>query len=282
VLNGPIITYPQQEAFAKLRRAGVRLVGMSSYLRFPVSEEGDPFDYEAACEAWCHCFRDPDQFLGSAIPRLLLSASDFTDCRRVARDAVGSPESESFDFIYVGGVESWERARKNWRLAGECIPLICRDLGLRCLVIGAPSEEFPPSSGVTFSLPLPWADLLSHLARARFLFAPNQLDASPRILSEALCLDVPILVNRGILGGWKYVNRFTGTFFEGRSDVIRAVSRCLNQPVAPRHWFCANHGPYVSGARLHRLLKTLDPDLKGDSPLWLAERCDELAPSLSH
>ncbi len=278
VLNGPIVTPSQHEAFAELRRCGFRLVGMSSYLHFPRRDDRDPLDYEAVCEAWCHCFRRPDDFLSSALPRSLLSASDFTDYRRVAPETVAPGAAEPFDFVYDGGVESWKRERKNWRLAGECIPLLCRSLKLRCLVIGAPSDELPLSQGITFTAPLPWEQLLSHLARARFLFVPNHLDASPRLLTEALCLNIPVVVNRHILGGWKYVNRFTGTFFESKADVMDAVRRCLAQAVAPRSWFRANYGPYVSGERLLRLLRPLDAGLNRHAPLWLAERCGASVP----
>ena len=30
---------------------------------------------------------------------------------------------------------------------------------------------------------------------------------------QALALDVPLLMNRNIIGGWKYVNEKTGEFF---------------------------------------------------------------------
>ena len=50
------------------------------------------------------------------------------------------------------------------------------------------------------------------LKSCRFLFLPNVYDASPRILSEALACDVPAIVNKNILGGWKYINNQTGVF----------------------------------------------------------------------
>lgn len=278
LLNGPIVTPAQQEQFAELRRASYRLAGISSYMAFPRLEDGDTLDYEALCEAWCHCFRNPENFLTTSIPKALISVSDFTDYRHVAPDAVAQIDSiRAFDFIYVGGLEDWKRIRKNWRLASECIPLICHELGLRCLVIGEPDDEFMPVPGVTFSPPMPWKRLLSYLASARFLFVPNELDASPRLLAEALCLDVPVVVNRNILGGWKYVNRFTGTFFEDAKGVAVAVERCLRQAVTPRSWFRANYGPYLTGKRLLRVLRSVDPDLNPKSHLWLAEHCDEPA-----
>lgn len=56
---------------------------------------------------------------------------------------------------------------------------------------------------------------------------------------EALCLNVPILVNRHILGGWKYVNEQTGAFFESVDDVVPAFQQLLarQSQLRPREWF---------------------------------------------
>ncbi len=276
ILNGPIITPSQQKQFAQLRRSGVRLAGMSSYRTFPFPDRDDPLDYESICEVWCHCFRDPGRFLATAIPRALISVSDFTDYHRISPEAFRPDNSsETFDFVYAGGIEPWKRDIKNWGLAARCIPLICREMGFRCLVIGAPSVDFPPSPGVRFSRPLPWKEFLSRVAGARFLFVPNELDASPRLLAEGLCLDVPLVVNRNILGGWKYVNRFTGSFFESEHHVVAAVRACLAEAVGPRDWFRTNYGPYQAGKRLLRLLKVVDPGISEGSHLWLAEQCEQ-------
>ena len=84
------------------------------------------------------------------------------------------------------------------------------------------------------------------------MFAPNLHDASPRVLAEALCLDVPILVNRHILGGWKYVSNETGAFFGGEHDVVDAVRALLSErrraELQPRRWFkCAHFPGYIKG-----------------------------------
>jgi hypothetical protein len=108
----------------------------------------------------------------------------------------------------------------------------------------------PDDRGVEVWPEVPRHALLECVARSRIAFFPNALDPSPRLLGEALCLDVPVLVNRAILGGWKYVTRSTGTFFEGEHDVVDAARRCLSHSHAPRAWFTANYGPVNSGRRL--------------------------------
>lgn len=75
----------------------------------------------------------------------------------------------------------------------------------------------------------------------RVLFAPNIHDASPRVLVEGLSLNVPILVNRHILGGWKYVNNQTGSFFDSEDNVVEAFrdiqARQQQSQLRPREWF---------------------------------------------
>ncbi len=276
LLNGPVVTPRQQQQFAELRWAGYRLAGMSSYMGFPRVEDGDAMEYEGACEVWCHCFRHPDRFLATDIPRALISVSDFTDYRRVNPATIPQGSAaEHVDFVYVGGTADWQRRRKNWALAAQCIPQLCEDLGLRCLVIGAPTADFLPSRSVSFSAPLPRRSFLSMVAASRFLFVPNEIDASPRVIAEALCLDVPVVANRNILGGWKYISHFTGTFFTGTDDVVAAVSAFLFTPQAPRAWFRANYGPDIASERLLCLLRSVDPALSGCQRVRLPAWCRE-------
>jgi hypothetical protein len=171
----------------------------------------------------------------------------------------------------VGATDEWKREAKNWTLAGRCIPRLCHDLRLRAFVIGTPTPEFEAVPGVVFSPPVPWSQLLGRLSGVRFLFVPNLLDASPRLLAEALCLNVPLLVNSSILGGWKYVNAFTGTFFEDESNVVEAAKLCLSRTYGAREWFRANYGPYLAGRRLLQLLKTVDSQLAESAYLRLGE-----------
>lgn len=62
-----------------------------------------------------------------------------------------------------------------------------------------------------------------------------------RVVAEALCLDVPVVINTHILGGWKYVDRRTGEFFGNADDVVDAFRR-LRSPdraaqLSPREWY---------------------------------------------
>lgn len=270
LIDAPLVTAAQQDCFARLRRAGQRFIGVSSYLDFPRGFDDHPLDYEAACEGWCHCFREPERFLRTRMPRALVSISDFTDPEQVSPERIAA--AGDFDFVYVGAEAPWKRAAKNWGLAARCVGRLCRDLRLRALVIGSPTGEFDPADAVTFRSHLPWHELLAQVAAARFLLVPNGRDPSPRIVAEALCLDVPVVVNREILGGWKYVNRFTGSFFEGEHDVTTSAREVQRGRCAPRRWFRANHGPYLAGRRLLALVRSIDPTLDERSHLRITER----------
>jgi hypothetical protein len=271
VVHGPIVTPAHEAQFAELRRAGIRLLGMTSYLDFPRAPTVEGLDYEATCEAWCHCFRQPERHFHHPAPRLLLSASDFVDWRWIERAAATAPPREpddlAHDVVYVGAFEPWQRGPKNWALAARCLPRFRRALGLRTLVIGHHDSEFPPQAGIRFVPALPWPQLLASMARARFLFVPNALDPSPRVIAEALCLDRPVLMNRVILGGWKYVNRYTGTFFDDENDVVEAADALLASSPAPRDWFRTHFGPEVAGARLTAFLAKLDAALDTEA-VW--------------
>jgi glycosyltransferase involved in cell wall biosynthesis len=268
LLGAPICTRAHHRELAALTCAGVRLAGMSSYLTFP-RDIPDERDYGLVCEAWCHPFREPERFLPAGMPAALLSLSDFTDPRLV-RPLQRWPARARWDVVYVGASESWKREAKGWWLAARCLPRICDELGLRALVVGAPGDGFEPSPRVRFTPWLPWPEFLATLAAARVLFVPNGLDPSPRVIAEALCLDVPVVVNRAILGGWKYVNAFTGEHFDGEHDATAAVERCLARGLRPRRWFAANHGPYHAGRRLLGLLRSVDPALRERSHLVIA------------
>jgi len=100
------------------------------------------------------------------------------------------------------------------------------------------------------------ADYFNYLKQSRFAFLPQIHDASPRVSSQALALDVPIFMNDNIQGGWKYVTDKTGEFFHDMSDFrekLRAILRNADIPkrYEPRKWVFDNYGNEHSGKRLY-------------------------------
>jgi hypothetical protein len=270
LVHAPIQSPHRMRLLADLRREGTRFVGMSSDTTFPRSKSRGPIDYTQLCEAWCHCSRAPEEFLPAAMPRIRLSLSDFVHAQEIVDLSRMVPSGAPFDFVHVTAAAPWKAEAKGWPLALRCLPMLCEELGLRGLVVGVHGSSVLSIRGVTWRPFLPRAEFLAALARARFLFVPNDADASPRVLAEALSLDVPLLMNRGILGGWHYLNRRTGVTFDGEKDVAVGALSCLAERTwRCRPWFEAHHGPRRSGTRLARLLSRLDPRLDRSQPLLL-------------
>jgi glycosyltransferase involved in cell wall biosynthesis len=83
--------------------------------------------------------------------------------------------------------------------------------------------------------------LKSKMAASEFFFVPNLSDASPRVAAEALLHGTPVIMNRHIAGGWKYINDQTGVLFDGADDFLPAIDRLRALQAAgklrPRQWF---------------------------------------------
>jgi glycosyltransferase involved in cell wall biosynthesis len=261
-LNGPLRNPEERARLARVRRR-YRLVGMTSYLSFPSMPAADQ-DYAVLCEGWCHCFRDPDAYLPAGMPRVLLPYSDFLDPWQSLVARLSGSEPKERDFLFVCPEDPWKERSKNWPLARRCFGPLCADLGLRGLVVGHTTwAGFSDHGGRLTTCPeLPWSELLQRISTARFLLVTSLEDPSPRLIAEALALGTPVLVNAAILGGWHYVNEFTGGFFEDELDVAVGARRVLERSTSPREWFRTHHGPRLAGAKLARFLRELDPTLE--------------------
>jgi glycosyltransferase involved in cell wall biosynthesis len=260
-LSGPLRKQSDLDTYRELRRS-FRFLGLSSYLTFPSVNEGLVSDYESLCDGWCHCFRFPDLYISPEIPKELISESDFVDYGSVSPHNVcqGRNPGKDFDFIYICLPGRWKEMTKNWSLAKICLHRLCCELNLKGLLLGRwQILDLPFDRNLTIKGDVSHQQLLDYLCRSRLLFVPNIMDASPRILAEALCLDVPVLVHEQILGGWKYVSSSTGVFFQSEDDITQAAQQCLEETFRPRRWFQDNYGPILSSSRLCAFLQRLDP-----------------------
>ena len=269
-VHGPVYGSLASETFVRLSRERFRFVGFTSYADFPRRYlESAGGEWLRACEAWCHCFRDPEAFLPHDRPCALISYSDFVDLR----PHYPSSRHKRFDVAYVCPPGEWQAHTKNWPLAKRCIAaMLAAEPGFRIALMGR--AEFAPLAAneprVTAFPELGHAELLDVLSQSRCALFTGVMDASPRLIPECLCLNVPVAVNRAILGGWKYVNRYTGRFFDSEISAHEAVLDCIRGCSQPRAWYEGNYGPHVSGRRLARFLRTIDPSF--------AETCVSLNP----
>jgi glycosyltransferase involved in cell wall biosynthesis len=271
-LTGPLRRQADLDIYDELRRT-FRMVGFSSHVTFPAVSDGLVKDYGRLCDGWCHCFRGPDDYISPASPKALISESDFVDYRTVSPQTICGTRApkKDFDFMYVCLPGRWTETTKNWALAKACLYRLCDDLSLEGLLLGRwQILDLPFRRNLTIMGDVPRRTVLEYIGRSRMVFVPSLMDASPRLLAEALCMGVPILVNREILGGWKYVSQSTGAFFSSDDDVAQAAAQCLSGPTDPRAWFRANYGPMRSSQRLSGFLHSLDGDMDPKASLRLA------------
>jgi hypothetical protein len=257
----------------------LEFMGISSYSEFPGKltnpyenryHEEKNHDYQAMVKTWLHCFRNPDKYLrpNNILPRLNISESDFKDYINHKPDPNIKKE---YDFIYICLKDNdkcspgWQSYNRNWTLAKKCLITMCSKFNLKGAIIGRENCEFTDlCSGSVKILPfLKYHEFQKELQKARFIFVPNIADASPRVLTEAMCYDLRLLVNYNLLGGWKYVTPQTGEFFTDELDIEQALQKLLDNynKYQPRKYFAENYGKERSGKMLADFIKQHYPSV---------------------
>jgi len=102
------------------------------------------------------------------------------------------------------------------------------------------------------------------MQKCKFLFVPNIADASPRVITEAMCYNMPVLVNHNIIGGWhNVVPGVTGEFFTDEFDVVPALKKITENydDYQARDWYCQNRGQEVAGGQMLQFLKNHYPNI---------------------
>ena len=230
------------------KKYNIPMSPITSYLNFPgeiTHPYDDPYykkhfgkhDYINSCIGWCHGFRDPFSrgLDKNKIPLMELSESD------LVIQSFKPSKQKDYDFIYVCLKDNdkcspgWQAVNRNWELAKKCFPIMCEKYNLRGLLVGRLNCKYTPKCKNMLTIigdkdnegKIQYHEFMKYLSRSKFLFLPNIRDASPRVLTEALVVDVPVLVNRNIYGGWKYVNSDTGEFFSDIDDFPKALEKIL-------------------------------------------------------
>ena len=255
-------------------------LGITSYLQFPnpVINKFDPYadpkhkawkyDYKKMFDGWLYCFKNPDKYLLPDIPKALISESDFGD------ETVLKPDNKVkkiYDFMYSCPISfsdknktcemDWTASNKNWKLAQKCINIMCNKFKIKGLLVGRHNCKLPKgcTNLMTTTKFIDWFKFIEKYNQSKFLFVPNINDASPRIITEALSSNIPILLNKNILGGWKYINEKTGEFFNNEKDFPKVLDKLLrkieNNEYEPRKYYIENYGIYNSGVKLLDFVK---------------------------
>jgi hypothetical protein len=278
LISAPFREKKHMNLYKTYKKQGLSFCGISSYQNFPDKilnpfedryHEKEGHNYTKMVKAWLHCFREPPKILKeSGIPLLLLTEADLIDLKKINRK---STEKEH-DFIYICLKDNdkcepgWQSYNRNWDLAKKCLEIMCNKYNLKGLLIGRENCDLPKGidEKITNKPQVQYHELQSLMKKSRFLFVPNISDASPRVITEALSNDIPILVNYNIIGGWHNVESgVNGEFFRDENDISNSLEKIIMnyEKYKPADWLEKNRGEKRMGKVLANFLKANYPEI---------------------
>ncbi len=220
--------------------------------------------YFEMCKGWLHCFKYPEKYIPIDKPHALISESDFVNYKQIPYDP---NQVREFDFLYScpkvnkeSGCDDWVSHNKNWALALKCLPILCEKFKLKGLLVGREGCDIPEECKpyITTTGWLDYGENIKQYNKCKFIFIPNQRDASPRVITEAMSADCAVLINKNILGGWKYAVEETGELFNDENDIEEALNKLLpklnKSEFKSRQYIIDNYGPVNSGRKLKEFL----------------------------
>lgn len=220
-------------------------------------------------------YRNPEAIFSPDLPIIQMSHSDFSVLDIDYEDEVAQGKHDkSYDFIYYmtnteGEVQSdctgWGSFAKNWPLAKQAMEIMCGEMDYTGIVMGivdsrGNSCDLPPSCSDKV-LKVQYANYyesLDFMRQSKFLLLPQVYDASPRVAVEAMSLNLPLLMNSEIIGGWKYINEQTGEFFrDDMSDFRSSLAKLMGNldTYSPRSYVDTNYGSKKAGAKLRSFVE---------------------------
>lgn len=285
-INVVFITHPFSrdeciEQYNDAIKKNMHFLGISSYCNFPeiISNPHDilsdpkhkawTYDYFKLCKGWCHCFRNPDDIIPKDHPKILLSESDFAKYKKHLPD---TSIKKKYDFMYVclkdndKCEEGWQSYNRNWKQAEKCLDIMCNKFKLKGLLIGRINCTIPGSCHQLMETTdfLNYSVFIKKYNECRFVFVPNQLDASPRVMTEAICFNLPVLGNYKITGGWKYVTNEVGELFNKKEgDFEKVLTTFLKNfnTYKPREFYMREYPEEKKGKELlDFVVKTVGED----------------------
>jgi hypothetical protein len=272
LIAAPFREEKHEKLYEEYKKKGLSFCGISSYLDFP-SKIKNPFEdrfhetkghnYLNMVSAWLYCFRQPTkEMIESRLPLLQLAEADLKDTEAYKPN----PKiKKKYDFMYCCLKDNdkcepgWQSYNRNWDVAKKCLEVMCRDFKLKGVLIGRENCEFTDKcNGIVEVIPfLDFHKFQEKMQECRFLFVPNVSDASPRVITEAISYNIPVIVNYDILGGWNNViPGITGEFFTSEKDITQSLFKLLQnyEKYTPRNWFLKNRGKKISGKILANFL----------------------------
>jgi hypothetical protein len=272
----------ERNRFFDYQQRGVKIVGITAYKTFPKpitdptgdsETASDPFDYYNNIEHWFSCFQNSKNYGFTDRHQLIdLSESDFYDV-----EDLSFRREKKYDIVYLClddaddhcPMDGWNAINRNFKLAQACLPIFINEFHLRVLVIGRTQCGLEKLYGdkITVMGFLPYHEFQEKLRESRILFVPNIYDASPRVVAESLIKGLPILMNRAIVCGSKYVVRETGELFTDENDIRWALQQLLSRmsTINTIEWWRNNYSRKRSGERMRQAIEKWFPGFLPDS-----------------
>lgn len=316
LVNIVFITHPftRDECIVQYNEAkvkGVHFLGLSSYSEFPgeISNPHDllhdrnndawtKYDYFQLTRGWLSCFREENnkKWIKEGFPCVNITESDFANYEQHVPDPSVKKE---YDFIYIclkdgepieaNGQKDcpsgWQSEIRQWTTVKKLLDIMCEKFHLKGLLIGRVNCSIPKECHQLMELTdfMPYHDFIKQYNRCKFILTASFQDCSPRTCSESLCFNLPVLMNKNILGGWHFINEETGSFYDPNNlDVFSEtlgnfLKKLNNNEYHPRDWFIKNYGKYNSGKRL---LKFVQEVFKEDELNFKYDEIDYLKPGI--
>ena len=267
----------ERSRFQTYVNQGIKIVGITAYKSFPKpitdasgdsETPSDPFDYYGNILHWFCCFRDPELYgLDPQKHQLVdISESDFYDAEEMSLR-----REKKYDLVYLclgdGSdecpMDGWNAINRNFKLALACFPILIQEMGLRVLVIGRENCGLEKLYGdrITVMGFLPWGEFQEKLRESRILFVPNIYDASPRVVAESLIKGLPVLMNRAIVCGSKYVVPETGELFTDENDIRWSIQKLLERlpSMDTAAWWKKHYSGKKSGKKMRGVIEKWFP-----------------------
>ena len=274
LLSHPFTRDSSWQQYLDYKKDKFLILGITSYNEFPKittnkldglnnpEDKAWKYDYMKVVDGWLHCFRKPDKYIDSVVPKHLLSESDFTNYDLFKPN---SNIKKEYDYIYVcpkdsdGKCFGWAAENKNWKLGLKCIKILSGKMKLKGLLVGRKGCKLPKNTDkyLTTTDFLSQDELIKSYLKSKFILVPNRTDASPRVLTEALCCNLPALLNYNIVGGWKYINKNSGALFKNLKEIKEGANYIINnhKNIHPRKEYLEHYGYENAGKRFKEFIE---------------------------
>lgn len=314
LVNIVFITHPftRDECIVQYNDAkgkGVHFFGLSSYSEFPgpISNPHDllhdpkndawtKYNYFDLCRGWLSCFSEENnkKWIKPGYPLANIAESDFCNYEFHKPDPTVKKE---YDFIYICLKDGdkkpedkdcplgWQNYIHRFEETRALLDIMCSKYKLKGLLVGRVNCNLPKNCHQLMDATdfMEYNNFIKQYNKCRFILATDEFSASPRCDTEAICYNLPLLMNKDTIGAWHYLNEKTGEFIDihnieaFEASLQKFLKKLNNNEYKPREWFIKNYGKYNSGKRL---LKFVNEVFKPEELNFKADEVEYLKPGI--